>query len=163
MYLYTAFFRGRHRTRLTVVCVRMGSIGLSAIKLCIQLWLPFGSPRLKLSLIAFISHKWAYNGQQKSCERIKLAILYACFMSISRHPPLLCSLFDNISSFIALIQFYLLQWLPDDLKGLGRYLSSLRCLTVSITSCNLSGACSLISRRTSASLWSACFSRSVFW
>ena len=37
MYLYTAFFRGRHRTHLTVVCVRMGSIGLSIIKLCIQL------------------------------------------------------------------------------------------------------------------------------
>ena len=37
IYLYTAFFRGRHRTHLTVVYVRMGSIGLSIIKLCIQL------------------------------------------------------------------------------------------------------------------------------
>ena len=37
MYLYTASFRGHHRTHLTVVYVRMGSIGLSAIKLCIQL------------------------------------------------------------------------------------------------------------------------------
>ena len=71
------------------------------------------------------------------------------------------ALFDNYSSLLAVIQFYLLQPFPDDLKDEERF-ADFRCSAVANASRSLSGACSRSSLKVLASSWSDSLSRSVF-
>ena len=59
--------------------------------------------KLTLSLIAV---KIVQNCRDKgTSQRINLVLRYPCVVFLSRHPPLLCSLFDNFPPFKRLFSF----------------------------------------------------------